>query len=209
MSPTFTIAAPTSTAYAYDDNVGLHTCATGANYTMTFCPNGSGSTRRQRPGGNVHSPAATLTRLPRRTPPRCAWMTRRQHRDRKPDLGLYRERHRRAELDRKHERRRAGRLLQLRHGGSVLLDGFGNRQRFAGGSGSLRMAPRRRPGKQWYRAATTSSIPPTTQPIAWMCAATERPLEPSFRCIPATAATTSSGRSPSTSVYACASRVRT
>ncbi|MGD0941275.1 MAG: thaumatin family protein [Terracidiphilus sp.] len=34
---------PNEYAYAYDDNVGLHTCATGANYTVTFCPNGSGS----------------------------------------------------------------------------------------------------------------------------------------------------------------------
>jgi hypothetical protein len=34
---------PNEYAYAYDDSVGLHTCATGANYTVTFCPNGNGS----------------------------------------------------------------------------------------------------------------------------------------------------------------------
>jgi hypothetical protein len=33
---------PNEYAYAYDDANGLHTCATGANYTITFCPNGSG-----------------------------------------------------------------------------------------------------------------------------------------------------------------------
>jgi len=35
---------PNEYAYAYDDPVGLHTCASGSNYTITFCPNGSGST---------------------------------------------------------------------------------------------------------------------------------------------------------------------
>jgi hypothetical protein len=35
---------PNQYAYAYDDPVGLHTCGTGVNYTLTFCPNGSGST---------------------------------------------------------------------------------------------------------------------------------------------------------------------
>ena len=35
---------PNEYAYAYDDPVGLHQCATGSNYTITFCPNGSGST---------------------------------------------------------------------------------------------------------------------------------------------------------------------
>jgi len=34
---------PNEYAYAYDDPVGLHTCATGSNYTITFCPGGSGS----------------------------------------------------------------------------------------------------------------------------------------------------------------------
>jgi len=38
---------PNQYAYAYDDNVGLHTCPTGSNYTITFCPGGSGG------GGNV------------------------------------------------------------------------------------------------------------------------------------------------------------
>jgi len=30
-------------AYAYDDSIGLHTQATGPNYTITFCPNGGGT----------------------------------------------------------------------------------------------------------------------------------------------------------------------
>jgi len=34
---------PNEYAYAYDDAVGLHTCPTGSNYTISFCPNGSGS----------------------------------------------------------------------------------------------------------------------------------------------------------------------
>ncbi|MGA2889944.1 MAG: thaumatin family protein [Terracidiphilus sp.] len=34
-------SCPGEYAYAYDDNNGLHTCATGANYTVTFCPSGS------------------------------------------------------------------------------------------------------------------------------------------------------------------------
>lgn len=33
-------SCPAEYAYAYDDGNGLHTCATGANYTVTFCPNG-------------------------------------------------------------------------------------------------------------------------------------------------------------------------
>jgi hypothetical protein len=33
---------PNQYAYAYDDAVGLHTCPTGSNYTITFCPGGSG-----------------------------------------------------------------------------------------------------------------------------------------------------------------------
>jgi hypothetical protein len=37
-------SCPGQYAYAYDDANGLHTCPTGANYTVTFCPNGSGST---------------------------------------------------------------------------------------------------------------------------------------------------------------------
>ena len=35
---------PNEYSYAYDDSVGLHTCATGSNYTITFCPSGSGTT---------------------------------------------------------------------------------------------------------------------------------------------------------------------
>jgi len=37
-------SCPGEYAYAFDDAVGLHTCPTGASYTITFCPNGSGST---------------------------------------------------------------------------------------------------------------------------------------------------------------------
>jgi hypothetical protein len=36
-------SCPGEYAYAYDDPVGLHTCPTGANYTITFCPGGSGT----------------------------------------------------------------------------------------------------------------------------------------------------------------------
>jgi Thaumatin family/Ricin-type beta-trefoil lectin domain len=32
---------PNEYSYAYDDPVGLHTCATGSNYTLTFCPSGN------------------------------------------------------------------------------------------------------------------------------------------------------------------------
>jgi len=35
---------PGEYAFAFDDAVGLHTCPTGGSYTITFCPNGSGST---------------------------------------------------------------------------------------------------------------------------------------------------------------------
>lgn len=35
-------SCPGEYAYAYDDANGLHTCPTGANYTVTFCPNGGG-----------------------------------------------------------------------------------------------------------------------------------------------------------------------
>jgi hypothetical protein len=35
-------ACPRQYAYAYDDIVGLHTCPTGSNYTITFCPSGGG-----------------------------------------------------------------------------------------------------------------------------------------------------------------------
>jgi len=43
---------PHEYAYAYDDNNGLHTCATGSNYTMTFCPSGGG-------GGGGGTPTPT------------------------------------------------------------------------------------------------------------------------------------------------------
>ena len=48
-------SCPGEYAYAYDDANGLHTCATGANYTVTFCPNGSGN------GGTSFNGAHTLT----------------------------------------------------------------------------------------------------------------------------------------------------
>ena len=51
-------SCPAEYAYAYDDNVGLHTCATGANYTVTFCPNGSSGTGGGSSGFNG---AHTLT----------------------------------------------------------------------------------------------------------------------------------------------------
>jgi hypothetical protein len=35
-------SCPAEYAYAYDDANGLHTCATGSNYTVTFCPGGGG-----------------------------------------------------------------------------------------------------------------------------------------------------------------------
>src|ERR1700761_5322177 len=37
-------SCPGEYAYAYDDANGLHTCPTGANYTVTFCPDGSSVT---------------------------------------------------------------------------------------------------------------------------------------------------------------------
>ncbi|MGA2435659.1 MAG: thaumatin family protein [Bryobacteraceae bacterium] len=49
---------PNEYSYAYDDNIGLHTCATGANYTITFCPNGSGSSGG---GGGSGGSGTTLT----------------------------------------------------------------------------------------------------------------------------------------------------
>jgi hypothetical protein len=36
-------SCPGEYAYAYDDANGLHTCPTGSNYTVTFCPTGGGS----------------------------------------------------------------------------------------------------------------------------------------------------------------------
>ena len=49
---------PSEYAYAYDDANGLHTCATGANYTITFCPNGSGGGGG---GGIVNGDTYTVT----------------------------------------------------------------------------------------------------------------------------------------------------
>jgi hypothetical protein len=49
---------PKEYAYAYDDANGLHTCATGANYTITFCPNGSGGGGG---GGIVNGDTYTVT----------------------------------------------------------------------------------------------------------------------------------------------------
>jgi hypothetical protein len=46
---------PHDYAYAYDDNTGLHTCAAGSNYTITFCPSGSGSTTGGTTGGTTGS----------------------------------------------------------------------------------------------------------------------------------------------------------
>ncbi len=60
---------PREYAYAYDENSGgaLQTCATGASYTITFCPAGGGGggatptrTRTPTPGG----PTPTRTRTP-------------------------------------------------------------------------------------------------------------------------------------------------
>jgi len=47
-------SCPGEYAYAYDDANGLHTCPTGANYTVTFCPTGSA-------GGASLNGAHTLT----------------------------------------------------------------------------------------------------------------------------------------------------
>jgi len=45
-------ACPREYAYAYDEaNGSLQTCPTGSNYTVTFCPNGSGSTGGGGGGG--------------------------------------------------------------------------------------------------------------------------------------------------------------
>jgi hypothetical protein len=37
-------SCPGEYAYAYDDANGLHTCPTGSNYVVTFCPNGTAQT---------------------------------------------------------------------------------------------------------------------------------------------------------------------
>ncbi|HET6899695.1 MAG TPA: thaumatin family protein [Vicinamibacteria bacterium] len=50
-------ACPREYAYAYDDTVGLHTCPTGASYTITFCPGGGGAppppSPTPPPGGGI------------------------------------------------------------------------------------------------------------------------------------------------------------
>jgi hypothetical protein len=57
-------SCPNQYSYAYDDNVGLHTCATGANYTITFCPNGSGSTGGTGGSGTTLTSGDTYTFTP-------------------------------------------------------------------------------------------------------------------------------------------------
>jgi hypothetical protein len=55
-------SCPGEYAYAYDDANGLHTCPTGSNYTVTFCPNGSSSASEN--GSHTLSPAnAPASRL--------------------------------------------------------------------------------------------------------------------------------------------------
>jgi len=57
-------ACPGQYAYAYDDANGLHTCATGSNYTVTFCPDGSSSSGASLNGDHTLTPAnATASRL--------------------------------------------------------------------------------------------------------------------------------------------------
>jgi hypothetical protein len=50
-------SCPGEYAYAFDDANGLHTCPTGANYTVTFCPSGGGGGG----GGASLNGAHTLT----------------------------------------------------------------------------------------------------------------------------------------------------
>ncbi len=69
-------ACPQQYAYAYDENSGaLHTCPTGSNYTITFCPSGGGTPPPPRP-----RPAAArwmaLANWPRSTTPANAWTIR-------------------------------------------------------------------------------------------------------------------------------------
>jgi hypothetical protein len=52
-------SCPGQYAYAYDDANGLHTCGTGANYTVTFCPSG-GSGGGGGGGGTNLNGARTL-----------------------------------------------------------------------------------------------------------------------------------------------------
>ena len=55
---------PGQYSYAYDDNVGLKTCGTGSNYTVTFCPSGSRAGVPNLNGRHTLTPAnATNSRL--------------------------------------------------------------------------------------------------------------------------------------------------
>lgn len=54
---------PNQYAYAYDDAVGLHTCPTGSNYTITFCPGGGSGSPAPTP-----TPVATPIPTPSPTP---------------------------------------------------------------------------------------------------------------------------------------------
>jgi hypothetical protein len=56
-------SCPGEYAYAYDDANGLHTCPTGANYTVTFCPSGgsSGGGSGGSGGGGTFDGSHTLT----------------------------------------------------------------------------------------------------------------------------------------------------
>ena len=57
-------SCPGEYAYAYDDANGLHTCATGSNYTVTFCPNGSNGGGASFNGSHTLTPGnATGSRL--------------------------------------------------------------------------------------------------------------------------------------------------
>ena len=67
---------PGTYAYAYDDNIGLHTCPTGAgnNYTITFCPSGSttgGTTGTTTGSTTTGSTTGSITGL-RTLTPQCA-----------------------------------------------------------------------------------------------------------------------------------------
>ena len=54
-------SCPGEYAYAYDDANGLHTCPTGSNYIVTFCPNGGG-------GGSTASENGPHTLAPANAP---------------------------------------------------------------------------------------------------------------------------------------------
>jgi hypothetical protein len=54
---------PREYSYAYDENSGgaLQTCATGSNYTVTFCPSGGGGGTNPPPPGNLALNRPTLS----------------------------------------------------------------------------------------------------------------------------------------------------